>query len=113
MAARLSYRDWTPESFGDVIVGHILYFQDPNDRTFTTLIRSHGTFYCLPPDIVMLLSAQQVEDGALVVVEYQPEGYRLAVLCEYRRAAKKQKSMHTAAAEYSSHSKRAELKRSS
>ena len=56
----------------------------------------------------MLLSAQQVEDGALVVVEYQPEGYRLAVLCEYRRAAKKQKSMHTAAAEYSSHSKRAD-----
>jgi hypothetical protein len=91
MAAKLPYRNWLPESFGDVIVGHILYFDNPEDGTFTTILRSHDVFYHLPPEIGFLVSAQKPADGALVIVEYLPEGYRLAVLCEYQQSAKKQK----------------------
>jgi hypothetical protein len=76
---------------GDAIVGHILYFDNPEDGTTTCMIRSHGVFYRLSPEITVQVNARKPADGAMVVVEYQPEGYRLSVLCEYRQATKKQR----------------------
>ena len=91
MATRLPYRGWKPDSPGDAIVGHVLYFDNPEDGTSTCVIRSHGVFYRLSPEITVLINARKPSDGALVLIEYQPGGYRLSVLCEYQKATKKQR----------------------
>jgi hypothetical protein len=97
MGTRLHYYEWKPV-VGDVIVGHILYFENPEDGTTSSIIRSHGAFYRIPPEVRFQINAMKPADGALVVVEYQPEGYRVAVLCEYRQAAKKRKRLDQALA---------------
>ena len=91
MATRLPYRDWNPTLPGDAIVGHILYFDNPEDGSVTCIIRSHGAFYRLSPEISVQVNARKPTDGALVVVEYQPDGPRISVLCEYQQARKKLK----------------------
>jgi hypothetical protein len=89
MATRLSFREWKPSIFGDVIVGHILYFANLDDGSTTAVIRSHGLFYRLPLSATLQVNELKPADGSLLVVEYLEEGYRVSVLCEYKGAEKK------------------------
>lgn len=85
MATRRPFINWEPVSAGDVLIGNLLYFESPKDGTFTSILRSHGFFFRLPPEVSSQIKEERPHDGALVVIEFTGDGYTISVLWEYER----------------------------